>query len=109
MTETTATATTTYRLNAWTPSNGQTRYYLNDWQESLLGLDIEYRKSGSILFAELNGEKISNTEAARMSSAKLWMDEAGEWHLDRWAGRDMTAAQVLELVTAKLATATIIK
>ena len=106
MTETT---TTTYRLNAWTPSNGQTRYYLNDWQESLLGLDIECYKTGNIRFAELNGEKISNAEAGRIRSAKLWMDEAGKWHLDRWAGRDMTAAQVLELVTAKLATATIIK
>jgi hypothetical protein len=56
----------------WThPGTGETRWYLQI--EALIGLDLERYKSGNIWSAELGGEKISNSEATRITAARAWI------------------------------------
>lgn len=44
---------------------GKKRLYLNEAVEKIVGLEIERYKSGNICYAEICGEKISNSEAGR--------------------------------------------
>ena len=51
--------------------NGMDRMYIN---ASTLGLICTYYKSGNISSAEFSGERISNSEAYRLSGAKTYID-----------------------------------
>ena len=51
--------------------NGKRRVYFNP---SAWGLKLYYYKSGHISGAEINGETISNSEAARCVGVKVWYD-----------------------------------
>lgn len=51
------------------------RVYLNNWQE-LAGLEIEHYKSGNICSATLDGERISNSRAAKLAAGSIYW-EAG--------------------------------
>ena len=90
-------------LNEWTnPSTGEVRYYVNNIAD-LLGLTYETYKTGSISYAELNGEKLSNSKArqllAAISDTKVWITEDGEIHS---RGSQDIAGQVAEvIVTAR--------
>lgn len=92
----------TITTNAWThPTTGQTRHYINDWAEQAFGLEIARYNTGNISSAALNGERISNTKAARLGG-KVWADESGELHLDYmngW-GAFYTEAEMLEKLNA---------
>jgi len=62
----------------WTGRNGQKRIYLNNWHE-LAGLEITRYKSGSIRWATIKGEPISNNKAGMLMTAKVWYDvETGQ-------------------------------
>ena len=100
MTETTTTETIT--LKSWTGRDGKVRRYLN-CAIDLLGLDIERYKTGSVRFATLNGESISNADAQRILDAKVWLDSANHLHLDYWTARAMTEDEARAIITAKLA------
>lgn len=69
--------------NEWEGGDNH-RVYFNDLRKDH-GLEIERRKSGSISYAELNGEKISNNKAGQieetLARAKVWYDvNTGEYH-----------------------------
>lgn len=92
----------TITTSAWThPTTGQTRHYINDWAEQAFGLEIARYNTGNIRSAALNGERISNTKAARLGG-KIWADEAGQLHLDYINGwyAFYTEAEMLEKLTA---------
>jgi hypothetical protein len=75
------TTTTKPELSEWTSRTGQVRRYINNWP-AIVGLDVGYYKTGNIQSASLNGERISNAEAGRLLSAKVWIDAADEIHVD---------------------------
>lgn len=85
----------------WT-RKGRGRVYINDL-ENFLGLEVERYNTGNVSYAELDGEKISNSRAKRLLGdlqwAKVWYDiTTGEW---AWKGIDEdTAEQIIERVTA---------
>jgi hypothetical protein len=65
------------------------RMYIN--AKTLLNLDIDYRKSGTICSSKMNGEEISHSEAYRLLGSKIWVDlqdnfskhvSADEWEAD---------------------------
>lgn len=58
----------------WQPKLGPERVYLNDWHE-MAGLHIERYNTGNIKYAELNGEKISNTRASHLAHGKVYFVE----------------------------------
>ena len=61
----------------WTKGNFD-RLYIN---ADSLGLVCDFYKTGNIHYAELDGEKISNTKATALYHAKTWIDIAtGELH-----------------------------
>lgn len=72
----------------WT-KYGKDRLYIN--AKTLLNLDIDYRKSGTICSSRMNGETISHAEAYRLLGSKIWLDiddefskhvRADEWEAD---------------------------
>lgn len=67
-------------LNPWMhPTKGERRYYVNNWWE-VLGLEVERYRSGSIRYASLNGERISNSQARHMLEGRVWFDSEGKMH-----------------------------
>lgn len=72
----------------WT-KYGKDRMYIN--AKTLLNLDIDYRKSGTICSSKMDGESISHGEAYRLIGSKIWIDlydnfskhiSADEWEAD---------------------------
>lgn len=59
-------------FNRWTKGN-MDRLYVN---ADTLGLECDYYKTGNICYATFQGEKISNTHAKEMRSAKTYIDVA---------------------------------
>ena len=90
----------TIATKAWTHPNGSTRHYLDaaDWQDAI-GLEVGRYRSGSIKWATLDGEDISNAEARRITSAKVWADDAEGIHVDHYDGR----TDLVELLTMAVA------
>jgi len=54
----------------WT-KGGFDRLYVD---AELLGLDLDYYKSGNISSATWKGEAISNSEAGRLGVTKIWLE-----------------------------------
>lgn len=48
----------------WTSRTGVERYYINTWPE-MIGLDVEWYKSGNVSAATLGGSHLSNSKAIR--------------------------------------------
>lgn len=67
----------------WT-KNDKDRLYFNAVD---LGLEVEHYKSGSIRYAFIGDERISNAEAGRLMACKFWVDVAtGEAHAEHRGG-----------------------
>lgn len=59
----------------WTnPNGGELRIYLSDWPP-FAGLDIDRYKTGNIRYADLDGERISNSQAAKFILGKVWWED----------------------------------
>lgn len=87
--------------NRWT-KGAMDRIYINDLPR-WYGLNVDHYKSGNICYAELNGERISNTQASkllgRLSMAKVWYDvTTGKFHGKDIADGDF--AQIVEVIKA---------
>ncbi|MCF0086667.1 MULTISPECIES: helix-turn-helix domain-containing protein [unclassified Streptomyces] len=91
--------------------NGLDRVYLNDFA-SVPGLELDTYKSGSISYAALDGEKVSNAEGGRLATAvdKVYFDAtAGKvfikwgWGQPRSLDREEIAARVFASVRAAVA------
>lgn len=70
--------------NSWTkPGTTEERLYLNEKKSAaFIGLEVRRYKSGSIKYAELDGEEISHSEAYRIfrSMEKVYFDvTTGKW------------------------------
>jgi hypothetical protein len=50
------------------------RVYLNDWP-SLAGFEYSTYKTGNISSASLGGERLSNTKATALTTAKVWWED----------------------------------
>lgn len=82
-------------VHYWQRGGSPERFYL-DW-EGLVGLEVNYYKSGMVCSAVLQGDGLSNTKAAHLLRARAWFDEQG--HLvttldefqDRVTGLDLVA------------------
>lgn len=59
-------------FNRWTKGS-MDRLYIN---ATLLGLELEYYKTGNISSAYLNGERISNSRGYEYKAAKTYIDIA---------------------------------
>jgi hypothetical protein len=91
--------------------NGMDRVYLNDF-ETVPGLELDHYKSGSICYAALDGQKVSNAEGGRLATVvdKVFFDAAdGEVHI-KWGwgsprslDRDEIAARIFTAVRAAVA------
>ena len=56
----------------WTSNRtGEQRVYLNDWP-TLIGLDIERYKSGSVRSATLGGREISNRRVGQLAAVTVY-------------------------------------
>jgi len=76
--------------NGWNEwhKGGKNRLYFNIKNSEML--DLDFYKSGSISFSELNGEKISHAEAYRLVASKVYIDlDTNELHVDSDADEDM--------------------
>ena len=91
--------------------NGMDRVYLNDFQ-AIPGLALDHYKSGSISYATLDGEKVSNAEGGRLATAvdKVYFDAADGkvhikwgWGTPRSLDRDEIAARIFSAVRTALA------
>jgi hypothetical protein len=91
--------------------NGKDRVYLNDF-ETVPGLELDHYKSGSISYATLDGDKVSNAEGGRLATAvdKVYFDAAdGKVHI-KWGwgnprslDRDEIADRIFSAVRAAIA------
>ena len=61
-------------FSRWTKGNFD-RLYIN---ADKLGLECGYYNTGNVRWASFNGEKISNSQARRLLSCKIYIDLAGD-------------------------------
>jgi hypothetical protein len=90
---------------------GLDRVYLNDF-ETVPGLELDHYKSGSISYATLDGDKVSNAEGSRLATAveKVYFDAVdGKVHI-KWGwgnprslDRDEIADRIFIAVRAAVA------
>lgn len=87
-------------LNHWVhPKTGKHRFYIQNWKEAI-GLSIDYYKSGNVCAASLNGIKISNSRAGRISM-KLWFDTEKKLHVDHLRGAGVITAYTVRWLVGK--------
>lgn len=91
--------------------NGHDRVYLNDF-ETVPGLELDHYKSGSISYATLDGDKVSNAEGGRLATAvdKVYFDAADGkvhikwgWSSPRSLDRDEIADRIFTAVRTAVA------
>ena len=71
----------------WT-AYGKDRLYL-EWK-TIIGLDIQYYKTGNISSATLQGISISNSKATQYLSGKAYIDmQKNQLVCDEWMDKDM--------------------
>lgn len=97
----------------WTSADGEKHRVYLGW-EDLIGFRIECFKSGSIRYAEVDGEKVSNRRAGQLQGIKVYWeggqvraeDPNGGW--DGYHGKTENARYVLdavlEVLSARLGT-----
>ena len=72
------------KTRAWIkPDTGEERHYLQNWREAI-GLEVTWFNTGNIRWAFLDGQRISNTRASRISM-KPWFDSDGKLHVDSFS------------------------
>lgn len=89
------------RTRPWVhPVTGAVRHYVANVPE-LIGLDVDYYRTGSVKDARLRGRQLSNTEGRRLlgmiRDMRVWQDESGAFH--GYTGTDaqvLTPRQVME-------------
>lgn len=82
----------------WRKSDGTLRVYINtDVWAPLVGLEIDHYKSGNISSAYLDGERISNARAYRLTAIKVYWEDG-----KIWVTRD---AELADEIRAAIATA----
>ncbi|MEU9760303.1 hypothetical protein [Streptomyces sp. NPDC047987] len=91
--------------------NGMDRVYLNGFQ-AVPGLELDHYKSGSISYASLDGDKVSNAEGGRLATAvdKVYFDAADGrvhikwgWGNPRSLTRDAIADRIFTAVRTAIA------
>ena len=65
------------------PDTGEERHYLQNWREAI-GLEVTWFNTGNIRWAFLDGQRISNTRASRITM-KPWFDSDGKLHVDSFS------------------------
>jgi len=90
----------TATLKTWTGSTGTRRYISN--LLDILGVEIDYYRTGNIRSALLGGLGISNAEAGRIKGISAWLDEAGELHISNNNSRDLSTDNIETAVRAAL-------
>lgn len=67
----------------WKKSNGETRWYINNWQDLIDDLTVHRNKTGKVSYVELFGQEISNSRFWKcIAPTKVWLDEDEEIHID---------------------------
>lgn len=71
------------KKKGWTESSGGSYYPTNEQFGDMIGLELEYYKTGNIKTAILDGEHISNSSARRLLDAKdhTYLDANGVLHV----------------------------
>ncbi|GHJ34287.1 hypothetical protein TPA0910_87200 [Streptomyces hygroscopicus subsp. sporocinereus] len=91
--------------------NGMDRVYLNGFQ-TVPGLELDHYKSGSISYAALDGEKVSNGEGGRLATAvdKVYFDATDGkvyikwgWGNPRSLDRDEIAERIFTAIRTAIA------
>ena len=66
----------------WTKKDGEVRYYVNDWKD-MIGLEVEYYKTGNVSNVVFRGEQCSNCWFKKyVASTKVWISEDKKVHVD---------------------------
>lgn len=99
----------TTKDNVWitkwnNPTTGEIRYYLNDWEEDVAGIEVERRKSGTVSEFYIRNEKIANNRHGSFGG-KVWVNEAGEVTVELSRAYYETAGVDGEAIEADLRTA----
>lgn len=89
------------RTRPWVhPVTGVVRHCVANVPE-LIGLDVDYYRTGSVKDAQLQGRQLSNTEGRRLlgmiRDMRVWRDDRGVFHA--YTGADaqvLTPRQVME-------------
>lgn len=68
-------------MKKWQKDNGETRWYVNNWQD-IIGLEVETYKTGRPYQVFLQGEKMSNNKYYDIRFTKVWIDEDEGIHID---------------------------
>lgn len=68
-------------MKKWQKDNGETRWYVNNWQD-IIGLEVETYKTGNPREVYLMGGLMSNTAYRRIRNTKVWIDEDEGIHID---------------------------
>jgi hypothetical protein len=85
---------------AWTGSGGTSRVYLQI--EEIIGLDVEMYRTGNVRSAVLRGRDVSNCEARRILSSRLYVDDSGLHWFRPDPPRTITAEEVFAAVQDRL-------
>lgn len=81
----------------WVKSSGEVRYYITDWKD-LIGLKVDYNKSGSVANVECNGERWPNRFYIRnVINTKVWIGEDAVPHIDYCYDKDVKRLIILAL------------
>lgn len=101
-TATTVSPTKAY-LGEWThPRTGEHRRYVNNLRQ-IIGLDLDYHRTGNVRNATLGGDPISNAMGTHLAAVKVWLDDSDEIHVERHTdARYITADDIRALVRAAL-------
>ena len=75
--------------NAWTKREGETRWYVNDWQE-MIGMEVVYYNTGNVSDVYYHGGPDSHGEGhpsnywykKNVAGTKVWIDSDGAVHVD---------------------------
>lgn len=91
--------------NAWTKREGETRWYVNDWQDAI-GLEVQYYKTGNVAdvswppYGE-DGHPSNCWYKKYVAGTKVWIDADGAVHVD-YCKEDAVAKAVIEAVGGRI-------
>lgn len=86
----------------WSKSNGEVRYYVNDWK-ALIGLEVTYYKTGNVASVYLGDTEWSNNFYKKyVGPSKVWISETGEVHVD-YCGDAEVKELIIQAVEKRIA------
>ena len=84
--------------NAWKKNDGSVRYYINGWKD-MIGLEVDYYKTGHVSDVSFKGEHCSNCWFKKyVASTKVWVSEEGQVHVD-YCKDENVEQSIIEAVT----------